>query len=260
MAESFIDPDTYAESEHPGSAYVIEVVAAELLSRDDRAGSREASAIDANVLGPIRDLAAEATILESFRRQITAGFWDGPEGAARGRAAAHHLYLRNPGWWWQEYETLRGLFGEERFATRLREQLGFDCEAAIAISDAVPSLVRDRMMSRMESARDDPGEFRTGNPAFDWAESVFDDKWKSDPTNAARFIPIVWALNTLGEACLLSPTDVAAAAGVSGEVGAAYLARGRYKSRFGSCISPWGMAEASFKAVNRAAIPKGAAP
>ncbi|MGH2940914.1 MAG: hypothetical protein ACRDPE_22665 [Solirubrobacterales bacterium] len=138
---------------------------------------------------------------------------------------AHHLYLRNPGWWWQEYETLRGLFGEERFAARLREQLGFDCEAAIAISDAVPSLVRDRMMSRMESARDDPEEFRTGNPAFDWAESVFDDKWKSDPTNAARFIPIVWALNTLGEACLLSPTEVAAATGVSGEVGAAYLER-----------------------------------
>jgi Holliday junction resolvase-like predicted endonuclease len=225
MAESFIDPDTYAESDHPGSAYVIEVVAAELLSRDDRAGSRDASAIDANVLGPIRDMAAEATILESFRRQVTAGFWDGPEGSARGRAAAHHLYLRNPGWWWQEYETLRGLFGEKRFASRLHEQLGFDCEAAIAISDAVPGLVRDRMIGRMESARDDPGDFRAGNPAFDWAESVFDDKWKSDPTNAARFIPIVWALNTLGEACLLSPTEVAAAAGVSSEVGVAYLER-----------------------------------
>lgn len=225
MAESFIDPDTYAESEHPGSAYVIEVVAAELLGRDDRAGSRETTAIDANVLGPIRDLAAEATILESFRRQITAGFWDGPEGAARGRAAAHHLYLRNPGWWWQEYETLRGLFGEKRFAARLRERLGFDCEAAIAISDAVPGLVRDRMIGWMESARDDPGEFGPGDLTFDWAESVFDGKWKSDPTNAARIIPLVWAMNTLGEACLLSPTEVAAAAGVSGEVGTAYLER-----------------------------------
>jgi hypothetical protein len=169
--------------------------------------------------------AAEATILESFRRQATARFWNDPEGAARGRAAAHHLCLRNPGWWWQEYETLRGLFGEKRFASRLHEQLGFDCEAAIAISDAVPSLVRDRMIGRMESARDDPGEFRAGNPAFDWAESVFDDKWKSDPINAARFIPIVWALNTLGEACLLSPAEIAAAAGVSAEIGAAYLER-----------------------------------
>jgi Holliday junction resolvase-like predicted endonuclease len=225
MAESFIDPDTYSESEHPGSAYVIEVVAAELLRRDDRAGSRDASAIDANVLGPIRDLAAEATMLESFRRQVTAGFWSGPEGAARGRAAAHHLYLRNPGWWWQEHETLRGLFGETRFADRLREQLGFDCEGAIAISDAVPGLIRDRMINRMESARDDPGKFEPGNPAFHWAESVFDDKWNSDPTNAARFIPIVWAMNTLGEACLLSPTEVAAAADVSGDVSAAYLER-----------------------------------
>jgi hypothetical protein len=237
MAESFIDPDTYSESEHPGSAYVIEVVAAELLRRDDRGGLRDASAIDANVLGPIRDLAAEATILESFRRQVTAGFWDGPEGAARGRAAAHHLYLRNPGWWWQEHETLRGLFGEARFAARLREQLGFDCESAIAISDAVPGLIRDRMMSRMESARDDPGEFGPGNPAFDWAESVFDDKWKSDPTNAARFIPIVWAMNTLGEACLLSSKDVAAAAGVSGEFSAAYLER--MSLTFGQGAGDW---------------------
>jgi hypothetical protein len=225
MAESFIDPNTYAESEHPGSAYVIEMVAAELLRRGDRAGSREASAIDANVLGPIRDLAAEAAILESLRRQINAGFWDGPEGAARGRAAAHHLYLRNPGWWWQEHETLRGLFGEERFASRHREKLGFDCEAAIRISDAVPDLTRDQLRNWMESARDDSRDFAAGHPAYDWAEEVFDGKWKSDPTNAARFIPVVWALNNVGDACLLSPSGVAAAAGVEIEVAAAYLDR-----------------------------------
>lgn len=131
-------------------------------------------------------------MLESLRRQIRAGFWDGPEGAARGRAAAHHLYLRNPGWWWQEHETLRGLFGEERFASRLREKLGFDCEEAIRISDAVPDLNRDQLRDWMESARDDSREFAAGHPAHDWAEEVFDGKWKSDPVNAARFIPVVW--------------------------------------------------------------------
>jgi hypothetical protein len=225
MAESFIDPNTYAESEHPGSAYVVEMVTAELLRRGDRAGSRKASAIDANVLGPIRELAAEAAILESLRRQIKAGFWDGPEGAARGRAAAHHLYLRNPGWWWQEHETLRGLFGEERFGCLLRGKLGFDCEEAIRISDAVPDLSRDQLWDFMESARDDSGGFAAGHPAYDWAEEVFDGKWKSDPSNAARFIPLVWALNNVGDACVLSSSGVAAAAGVETEVAAAYLDR-----------------------------------
>jgi Holliday junction resolvase-like predicted endonuclease len=177
------------------------------------------------VLGPIRDLAAEGTILESLRRQVNAGFWEGPEGAARGRAAAHHLYLRSPGWWWQEHETLRGLFGEEAFAARLREQLGFDCEAAIRISDAVPGLTRERLRERMESARDDPAEFSPGHPAYDWAEEVFDGKWKSDPRNAAKILPLVWALNTVGDACLLSPVNVAAEAEVEAHVAAAYLER-----------------------------------
>lgn len=225
MAESFIDPNTYAESEHPGSAYVVEMVAAELLKRGERTGLRSATAIDANVLGPIRDLAAEVTILESFRRQVNAGFWDSPEGAARGRAAAHHLYLRSPGWWWQEHATLRGLFGEKAFESSLREELGFDCEAAIKISDTVPGLGRMRLWESMESARDDPTEFSPGHPAYDWAEEVFDGKWKSDLGTAGKVLPLLWAMNFAGDACLLSPEDVAMETGVEIGVVAAYLER-----------------------------------
>jgi len=77
----------------------------------------------------------------------------------------------------------------------------------------------------MESARDDSRDFVAGHPAYDWAEEVFDGKWKSDPTNAARFMPVVWALNNVGDACLLSPSGVAAAAGIEIEVAAAYLDR-----------------------------------
>lgn len=237
MAESFIDPDTYSESEHPGSAYVVEMVTAELLRRSNRSGSKADTAIDANVLDPIRELAAEATLLESFRRQGNAGYWKGPEGAARGRTAARHLYLRNPGWWWQEHETLRGLFGEDDLAKRLREQLGFDCEAAIAISETIPGFVRRRVVEGMEAARGSPEEFAPGHPAYDWAEVVFDGKWKSDLTTSARVMPLLWAMNSAGDSCLLTAAEVAAEAGV--EVGAATAYLDRFSLEFGQEEESW---------------------
>jgi hypothetical protein len=38
LAESFVDANTYAESTHPGQAYVVEMLAADLLTRSGRAG------------------------------------------------------------------------------------------------------------------------------------------------------------------------------------------------------------------------------
>jgi hypothetical protein len=233
----FIDPDTYSESEHPGFAYIIEMVAAELLRREGRSGCKAVTAIDANVLEPIRDLAAEATFLESLRRQLNAGFWSGPEGAARGRAAAHHLYLRGPGWWWQEHDALRGLFGEPRLAEKLRGQLGFDAEAALAISEAAPHLVRDKVVARMDGAREDDSDFVPGHPAYDWADALLDDRWKSDSASAARFIPPFWAMMTAGEASLFSSSDLADASGVDEATVAAYL--GKMSLAFGQAEDDW---------------------
>jgi hypothetical protein len=219
----FIDPDTYSESEHPGLAYVVEMVVAQLLRREGRSGTEGVTAIDANVLEPVRELTAEATLLESLRRQVNAGFWSGPEGAARGRAAAHHLYMRSPGWWWQEHDVLRGLFDEERFATKLRAALGFDAEAAIRISEAAPHLVRDRVVAHMDAARDGSNDFAPGHPAYDWADRLFDGSWKKDPVNAARFMPGVWAMMTVGEASQFTVADLASKSGVDEAVVAAYL-------------------------------------
>lgn len=117
FSEVPIDPDTYVESEHLGAAYVVEMVAAEFLRRPGRAGTSEVTpAIDAHLLRPMRRLCQEAALLESWRRSRAAGGLSTAESAARGRAASHHLMVRGPGWPWQEHETLRGLFGAERFA------------------------------------------------------------------------------------------------------------------------------------------------
>lgn len=224
MWEAILDPDTYSESEHPGAGYVVELVAAVLLERPNRSGERaQTPAIDAHVLEPTRTLASEATSLKSLCRYLRAGGWSSAEGAARGRAATHYLYLRSPGWWWQEQDTLRGLFGEDRFTEQLRAELGFDAEDGICCSEAVRLLVGRRVGGHMQGAREESASFGPDHPAYRWAESVFDGRWKHDPENAARYIPFVWALNHLGDALLIAPTDLADAAEVEEVVAAKFL-------------------------------------
>jgi hypothetical protein len=225
ITEGVMFPETYSESESSGQAYVIELVAAELLLRPGRAGTRqETPAIDAHTLGPLRRLCEEAASLESFRRYPDSEASGVAEGAARGRAAAHHLFMRNPGWHWQEHDTLRGLFGEDRFAKKLRAELGFDVEEAIRCSEAMPELFGPRTEEHMKAARESSAEFGPDHPAYRWAEAVFDDKWKSAPAaEAARFMPGVWAMNRLGEALLITPGELAAAAEVGQEAAAHYL-------------------------------------
>ena len=224
MWEAILDPDTYSESEHPGVAYVVELVAAVLLERPDRSGERaQTPAIDAHVLEPARTLATEAASLESLRRYFRAGGWSSAEGAARGRAATHHLYVRSPGWWWQEHETLHGLFGEGRFAEQLRAELGFDAEDGIRCSEAVRILVGRRLSEHMHGAREESATFGPDHQAYRWAESAFDGRWKRDPENAARYIPFVWALNHLGDELLITPADLADAAEVEEAVAASFL-------------------------------------
>lgn len=225
VMESLIDPNTYAESETPGSAHIVELVAAALISRPGRQGSQELTpAIDAHTLDPLRKLTEEAAVFESLRRYSNAGGWRSGEEAAKGRAATHHLYLRNPGWPWQEAETLRGLFGEKRFANRLQGELGFDVDEAIACSNAAALLTEEGIYQHMQSASEASSDFGPGHPAYEWADTVFDNKWKAAPAEeAALYIPAVWAMNTLGDGCLIDDERLGEAAHVDPAHALAYL-------------------------------------
>jgi hypothetical protein len=225
ITEGVMFPESYSESESSGQAYVIELVAAELLLRPGRAGTRaETPAIDAHTLDPLRKLCQEAASIEGFRRYPDAEAAGRAEGAARGRAATHHLYLRNPGWPWQEHETLLGLFGEDRFAQRLRDEVGFEVEEAIRCAEALPELFGPRTEAHMTAARESSADFGPQHPAYRWAEAVFDDKWKTAPeAEAALYIPGVWAMNRFGEALLITPAELAEAASVDQEVAVSYL-------------------------------------
>lgn len=225
FSEAPMNPETYVESEHGGGGYVVEMVAAELITRTGRAGTSEITpAIDANPLGHARELCQEAAFLESLRRVNAAGGLSNAESAARGRAASQHLLLRGPGWPWQEHRTLRGLFGPDRFAQRLRTALGFDVEDATACSEAVARLVVQRAQEHMDSAGETAQDFGEGHPAHRWATVSLRGWQEVGPDNVrAHAITALWAMNHLGDALLLDGDSLAEAAGIEPGAAAAFL-------------------------------------
>jgi hypothetical protein len=172
LSEATLDADTYRESDNTGLAYVVELVAAQLLTRPGRAGSQEHSPpLDAHVTAEVRRLTHEAALLESFRRWRATGSSADPESAARGRAAMHHLMLRNPGWPWQEHGVLRGLFDDPRFAAALQEELGFTAEDAIQCTDALSLMLPRQLQEHLHAAGAPAKRFDERHPAFAWASS-----------------------------------------------------------------------------------------
>jgi len=226
MGESQMNPETYRESEHRGLAYVIEMLAGELLIRPDRAGrSAPTPALDATISTEVRRLIQEATHLESFRRYMAAGGLASPEASARGRAASHHLMMRAPGWPWQEDEVLRGLFGPSHIAQQLRSTIGFDAETAIACSDAIAESFSDRLHAHGMAAMQDVAGFGPGNEAYEWASASLGG-WQEAPGSdafKARAMTALWATNHIGEAFVVDGRFVSDRAGVTEAAATAFL-------------------------------------
>jgi hypothetical protein len=227
LGETIRNPETYSESENAGSAFIVEMLAAELLVRPNRAGSLDHTpAIDGNVLEPIRRLTREAAFLESVRRYRDYGAFDSPEGMARSRAAAGHLMLRGPSWPWQERETLRGLFGPERFASALTAKLGFNADEGIELCEAAHRLLNERIHGDRDALFRAAAEFGPDSPSYQWAEQAFDPAWKdAGPAEVrAHAITALWWLNHVGDSMLIDPSMLANAAGTAEPAAKAFLA------------------------------------
>jgi len=220
LSEMSLAADTYVESEHPGVAYVVEMAAAVLVSRSDRLGSEAVSpAIDANVLGPLRELIVEMALLEGLARyQRTAAHTDDERLAgAQRNAAIAHLVLRGPGWPWQETALLADLFAP--FSSELRDALGFDAADAVACSKAAGQLVPQRFSEHMRNADSHVQD------ALDWADAVLGGGWRDQPPGPVRdrALAAIWALMHAGEAMLLDQSSLASGASVPTTVAHAYM-------------------------------------
>ncbi|MTD47480.1 hypothetical protein GKE82_25080 [Conexibacter sp. W3-3-2] len=222
-SEVALDPESYSESETPGSSYVVEMTAAALLARSARAPNG-ARVLDGAFTTQVREVTGDACFLESLRRALGAGSPVSGVSAARGRAAAQDLMLRAPGWVWQEHETLRGLFGEERFEARLRAEVGLGVDEAIACADGWVVEAGGWAADRLANALADDRAFGPGHPVYDWADSHVGGPWRDQPIEQqAQFLPMVWAWSTEGEALVLTPERLASASGVSVEHARCYL-------------------------------------
>lgn len=223
LREIPLDPDTYRETQHDGLAFVVEFVAAELVRRPGREGTeRPTSPIDGRLIDEIHTSMQEVALLESFRRARRVGRGT-PEGAARSRAAMQHLMLRGPGWAWQEHGVLRGLSGPAHLETRIRDQLGFTADDAIACSEAAAALFPIQMEKHREETRHEIAAFNDEHPAHVWATQVIEGWQKAPAKQQALYIPASWAFTHIGDAMLIGTDDLAARAGVSADVAGAYL-------------------------------------
>lgn len=222
--EAALDPESYVESEHEGSAYVVELIAASLLRRESRHGVAETSpAIDGRLLGAVDELAREATQFEVLRRGRNAGASDSPEGAARSRAARQNLVVRGPGWYWQEYALLRDLFTAQDFAARLKSALGFDAEEAIRCCEAMTRLIPSRVAEHMQAARASASDFGPSHPAHSWAAESLTGWQEADDEMQALGLTALWALNTLGDALLVDGEALSREASVEPEAASRFL-------------------------------------
>ena len=216
MSELPLHADTYSESEHPGVAFVVEGVAAEVLTRPDRAGTaKDSPPFDGRTLEPLRRLVHESVWLESMARRGRAlELGGGPEDEARGRAITQHLMIRGPSWPWLEYEVLRALFGPGHLAKRLPDRLGFDVNDAVACSSCLSGLIPQRVIDSGRTAVADAANYED-HPAHAWARAVLTLPEEVPDDHRAAFTAALWSLNFAGESMLVDPEMLAEHANVS---------------------------------------------
>jgi hypothetical protein len=166
LSETSLDADTYRESDNTALAYVVELVAAELLTRPGRTGSQEHSpALDAHVTEEARRIAHEAALLKSFRRWRSARGSAEPESAARGRAAMQHLSSATPAGRGRSMACSAACLAIRGSPTRWEEELGFVAGAWLTFRELKAADSASRIVVRSIEARCRRGRLsRTGSP------------------------------------------------------------------------------------------------
>ena len=220
-------PDTYVESEDEGSWPVIELALARLVRRTDPAGAAEPPpAIDGNVLGDIRTVLQEALVIEAVRSAQNLEGDDPRELAVRHRSVIQRLFLRAPGYHWQEQALVRELFGATNLQARLRESLGFTADDAVTLHTVATDLLQHGFQDHLQQLFDVVRELRAGgrediaaavDPMLDLSANTI----AADHVNALR--AVLWGMRTLGDAIVSTVDGLAKGAGLDHDTAAAFV-------------------------------------
>lgn len=215
------DAERYVESEHEGSASVVELAAALLLARPapDAPHSGPPRPIGADLLEPAQTLLRELLMLESFRvKYALANLGESVAGSVRARAFSRYLFTRGTSFAWQEAEILQLIGGDPATSEILQATVGFTVEDALAVVAAVERLTEERFDIKRERIASMVAPTMSGELPEGFER--LSDHLPLDPKQRRRFVTswiIAWAFHNLGDDLALSPAEVGVAAGISNE-------------------------------------------
>jgi hypothetical protein len=156
MTNAVADPETYKEWEHPGVIAAPELAAALLLRRPTREGQRPEAMLSGAVILEAQDLLVQLLQMKGFMLMENATKrTDSSDSFAELRATGlvHRLAVRGPSYHWQEEQTVRELFEDERVRNDVLAACGFTASAALKLVDGVVEVGLRRLSERANDAK-----------------------------------------------------------------------------------------------------------
>jgi len=153
MSQSPHNPETYKETEHEGTAAVIELVALILGTRAHRAGSRpDEDGHRARVEPDLQDVldAASTALSAGTMLVLLRSMSDGSGGRLGLGAVLREVYVRNVAYPHMVEETLASLFGDPAIEMICRSTLGVSVAEIVGVFGAMEEAQADAFGERME--------------------------------------------------------------------------------------------------------------
>ncbi len=204
LSQVMTNPETYQETEHEGSAAVIELTALALAARGHRAGSEEgtdnhrprADAAVQEVLDEVRravDLGTMSTSLDALA-DVT------DSTAIQLGALLREMNVRNLSYNHMLEDTLTGLFDESSIETDCRVAMGCSVREIRGVFTAILSLhdeawrerfaaigdFVDLMQNEMDKADEAPADYSPSPEVLAQSGELWDAAW-NDPADASTF-------------------------------------------------------------------------
>jgi len=204
LSQVMTNPATYQETEHEGSAAVIELTALALAARGHRAGNE----VGANGHRPRADAAVQQ-ILDEMGHAVDVGVMSssldaladiGDSTAIQLGALLRELNVRNLSFTHMLEDTLTELFDEPSIETDCRTAMGCSVHEIREVFTAILSLhdeawrnrftaIRDFVLltrNEMEKAKESPADYSPSSEVRTQSEALWDAAW-NDPADASTF-------------------------------------------------------------------------
>lgn len=232
VTTTFRDPETYRESETRYSAIHVEYPAWLYLTASERP-QMTAGVLDSAAMQKVFDLLDEITTAAqnyyTIQAQIAAAGSATAEKDVSVRAKNWHLFVRSPSYEHHHRAQLEELF--QRFATELRDVLGFGVDEALAAEAALMTLVSERISEinkkMVDTVNDWEEKLRADPATISPEEQDLLERFRrsGDPSQAAMVMALTWAQTYWYTGFIVTPEELAHQGGLKADVAERILER-----------------------------------